>query len=279
MQLILIKGSAAILTLSFPVLIFISGAGIERYGVATVMQSKVAGRTPGSLPRFRVLAIAESGGHHIAYSRVAKSWLDRLSIDSNFVVDYISSSDSIDEHFLDKYRLIIQLDYPPYGWKDKAVKAFEKYISLGRGGWIGFHHATLLGEFDGYPIWDWFSRFMGGIRFKDYIAGFADGIVRTEDRLHPVMKGVPASFKIDKEEWYTYDKSPRQKVDVIASVDESTYFPQSAKKMGDHPVIWSNPDYEARNVYIFMGHSPALFEDSNYTNIFRNAIFWAVSKE
>jgi hypothetical protein len=47
--------------------------------------------------------------------------------------------------------LFIQLDFPPYSWKDKAVKAFEQYINEGRGGWIGFHHATLLGEFDGFP--------------------------------------------------------------------------------------------------------------------------------
>ena len=30
--------------------------------------------------RFRVLALAENGGHHIAYSKRAKVWLDRLAI-------------------------------------------------------------------------------------------------------------------------------------------------------------------------------------------------------
>ena len=29
---------------------------------------------------------------------------------------------------------------------------------------------------------------------------------------------------------------------------------------GDHPVVWSNPHYKARNVYIFMGHHGGLFE-------------------
>ena len=40
---------------------------------------------------------------------------------------------------------------PPYTWPKEAEDAFVKYIEEGRGGWIGFHHATLLGEFDGYP--------------------------------------------------------------------------------------------------------------------------------
>ena len=99
-----------------------------------------------------------------------------------------------------------------------------------------------------------------------------------EDKKHPVMKGVPSSFLVKKEEWYIYDKSPRPNVDVIASVDESTYVPDSKIKMGDHPVIWSNKKVKAKNVYIFMGHSPVLFESEEYQTIFRNAIFWAAKK-
>jgi type 1 glutamine amidotransferase len=184
----------------------------------------------------------------------------------------------INEAFLSKYQLIIQLDYVPYAWKPEALAAFEKYIDEGKGGWVGFHHATLLGEFDGYKIWPWFSDFMGGIRYKNYIGDFAAATVKVENSKHPIMKGVPASFPVQKEEWYIYDKSPRPNVEVIASVDESTYKPDSKVKMGDHPVIWSNPDKKAKNVYIFMGHSPVLFESDVYKTIFKNAILWAAQK-
>jgi uncharacterized protein len=228
--------------------------------------------------RFHVLAIAENGGHHILYSAVAKKWLNKLAADSNFAIDYISDTKSINDSLLNGYQLFIQLDYPPYGWTTTAVTAFKKYIEEGTGGWLGFHHASLLGEFDGYPIWQWFSDFMGGIRYENYIAGFAKATVHTEDHLHPCMKGVPASFMIEKDEWYTYNKSPRAQVHVIASVDESSYQPASNITMGDHPVIWTNSNYKARNLYIFMGHSPDLFLNNSYTTIFRNAIFWATKK-
>jgi type 1 glutamine amidotransferase len=229
-------------------------------------------------PRFRALALSENGGHHILFSNAARLWLDKLAADSNFSVDYIHTTDSIDDHFLEQYQLFIQLDFAPYGWKDKAVTAFQKYITQGKGGWIGFHHATLLGEFDGYPMWPWFSNFMGGIRFTDYIPGFADGKVTVEDKTHPVMTGIPDSFVIRKEEWYTYNKSPRNKVHVLASVDENSYSPSSKIKMGDHPVVWTNEYYAARNIYIFMGHSPDLLKDTIFTSLFRNAIFWAATK-
>lgn len=230
------------------------------------------------VPRFRVVALYENGGHHVQYSKAARTWLDKLAADSNFSVDYIQSTDSIDDNFLARYRLFIQLDYPPYAWKAKAVQAFEQYISKGKGGWIGFHHASLLGEFDGYPLWQWFSRFMGDIVYKAYIPTFVTATVHIEDKLHPSMRGLPASFLVENEEWYTYDKTPRKNVRVIASVDESTYIPASAIKMGDHPVIWTNLNYPARNIYIFMGHSPRLFGNTAYTTLVRNAIFWAAGK-
>lgn len=229
-------------------------------------------------PRFHTIALYENGGHHIEYSNAARVWLDKLAADSNFSIDYINNTDKINEEFLSHYQLFIQLDYPPYGWKPDAAAAFTKYIEEGKGGWIGFHHATLLGEFDGYPMWDWFHNFMGGIRWKNYIATFVKAQVNVEDRNHPVMSGVPTTFPVKKEEFYTYDKSPRPSVHVLASVDENTYIPNSDIKMGDHPVIWTNEHVKARNVYIFMGHSPILFDDAVYKRIFTNAIFWAARR-
>ncbi|MEO5684825.1 MAG: ThuA domain-containing protein [Chitinophagaceae bacterium] len=228
--------------------------------------------------RFSVIAIAENSGHHIDYSKAAKIWLNKLAADSSFSIHYIENTSSLSDSMLATYQLFIQLDYPPYGWTMEAAKAFKKYIGQGKGGWIGFHHASLLGEFDGYPMWEWFSRFMGGIRYKNYIAGFVSAHIITEDKNHPCMKDIPATFTIEKDEFYTYNKSPRSAVHVIASVDESTYAPASAIKMGDHPVIWSNEKVAARNLYIFMGHSPDLFNNAAYTTLFRNAIFWAAKK-
>lgn len=228
--------------------------------------------------QFRVLVLHENGGHHIAYSKRTRLWLDQLAESSDFTVDYVQNTDSLDAALLSQYQLFIQLDYPPYGWAEKAVTAFEAYIAQGQGGWIGFHHASLLGEFDGYPMWQWFSEFLGDIRYDNYIATFARGTVNVEDATHPCMEGVPASFSIEQEEWYTYNRSPRPNVHVIASVDETTYRPDSSIKMGDHPVVWTNQSVPARNLYIFMGHSPDQFDNEAYTTLVRNAIFWAAGR-
>lgn len=229
-------------------------------------------------PKFRVLAIAEAGGIHKPFVDAAKTWLAQEAAADGFTIDYIENTDPIDDAFLARYQLFIQLNYPPYAWKPAAVEAFQRCIEQGRGGWIGFHHATLLGEFDGYSMWPWFSSFMGGIRFTNYIPGFASATVKVEAPTHPVMKGVPSQFLVNDEEWYTWDKSPRPNVHVLASVDERTYSPDSSRKMGDHPVIWSNEHMKARNVYIFVGHHPELFQNRSFTAIFHNAILWAAQR-
>jgi uncharacterized protein len=229
--------------------------------------------------KFNIIALAEANSIHRPFVEAAKTWLQKQAVENNFSIDYIENTEKLDDAFLSHSQLFIQLDYPPYGWTPKAVAAFTRYIEGGRGGWIGFHHATLLGEFDGYQMWPWFSEFMGGIRFKDYIPKFATAVVVVEDYSHPVMANLPPSFIVEREEWYTYDKSPRPNVHVLAHVDELTYSPDSPTKMGgDHPVIWTNVHMKARNVYIFMGHRPELFQNSAFTTIFHNSIFWAANQ-
>jgi hypothetical protein len=135
-------------------------------------------RSASAQPRFHALVLFEHGGHHLEFTNAAQPWLNKLAADSNFTIDYITKTDSVNEAFLSKYQLIIQLDYPPYGWTTDAANAFEEYIEKGKGGWIGLHHATLLGNFDGYAMWQWFSDFLGGIKFKNYIPSFAAAQVR-----------------------------------------------------------------------------------------------------
>jgi type 1 glutamine amidotransferase len=230
------------------------------------------------VPNFKMLVMAELGDQHRPYVDAAKIWLNQQAKVKNFSIDYIENPQPVNSAFLKKYQVIFQLNYPPYAWSDTAKTAFEQYIVEGRGGWIGVHHATLLGDFNGYSMWSWFSKFMGDIRFTKYIADFASADVTVEDRSHPCMKNVPSEFLVAKDEWYTYDVSPRVNVRVLASVNESSYKPPSAIKMGDHPVVWSNEHYAARNIYIFMGHDRGLFSSEAYTTLLSNAIDWASKK-
>lgn len=242
------------------------------------LRRTVAENLLGKPHKAKVLVLTERGGQHGGFTDAGLRWLAAEGAKGNFSITEINNARNITEAYLSQFSLVIQLDFPPYTCPKEAEDAFVKYIEEGRGGWIGFHHATLLGEFDGYPMWQWFSDFMGGVRFKNYIAPLADGTLIVEDKQHPVMKDVPASFVVPDDEWYTYDKSPRPNVHVLANVDESSYTPASDIKMGDHPVVWVNESKKARNVYFQIGHSSKLYETEGFTTMFRNAINWTLER-
>jgi type 1 glutamine amidotransferase len=228
-------------------------------------------------PKFKALVLTERGGDHEAFVAAALDWLKLYAEENNFEFTVLNHASEMDGALLSNYQVIIQLNYAPYNWGDKAMAAFVEYIEQGKGGWVGFHHASLLGEFDGFPMWDWFSEFMGGIRFKNYIAAKASATVIVEDKNNPLMKGVPSSFIIPDDEWYTFNVNPRPNVHVIATVDESTYKPDSDIKMGDHPVIWTNEKVKAKNIYFLIGHSPVLLSSTEFRTMFGNAILWAAT--
>lgn len=242
------------------------------------LRRTVAENLLGKPHKAKVLVLTERGGQHGGFTDAGLRWLAAEGAKGNFSITEINNARNITEAYLSQFSLVIQLDFPPYTWPKEAEDAFVKYIEEGRGGWIGFHHATLLGEFDGYPMWQWFSDFMGGVRFKNYIAPLANGTLIVEDKQHPVMKDVPASFVVPDDEWYTYDKNPRPNVHVLANVDESSYTPASDIKMGDHPVVWVNESKKARNVYFQIGHSSKLYETEGFTTMFRNAINWTLER-
>jgi len=230
--------------------------------------------------KINVLAIGEltvNGGPeiHAPFVQAAKTW---LATQTNLTVTHIESPNTLTDTLLANYGLILQLNFTPFRWNATAQAAFEKYISEGKGGWVGMHHAGLYGPAvtpSSERPWTWYFNFFGQINYKNYIATFAEATVRLEESAHPIFKGVPATFQVTTDEWYTWDKSPRPNVHVLANVDENSYRPASTIKMGDHPVVWSNEAYRAKNLYIFMGHHPNLFQNAAYVTLLTNAIFWA----
>src|ERR1035441_4394006 len=85
---------------------------------------------------FRVLVLAESGGHHVAFTQAARPWLRKLGEENGFELDYLNDTSPLTTALLARYQLVLQLDFVPYGWKPEARAAFKAYIEQGKGGWV-----------------------------------------------------------------------------------------------------------------------------------------------
>jgi uncharacterized protein len=222
----------------------------------------------------RVLVLAEHDANHGAMVDAARPFIEQLARENGLSADFEESAARIDDTFLARYQLVLQLNLTPIGWTAGQQQAFRRYIEQGKT-WIGVHHAGLSGNRvigKGQENWDWYQRSFLGAKYRDYITPPVPATIRVQDRAHPVVRDLPGSFQIPPDEWYEFDEI-RPGMRVLATVDESSYTPKH--RMSPHPVVWTS-DAWPRALYIQMGHSPALYDSRAYTTLLRNSVVWAL---
>ncbi len=147
-------------------------------------------------------------------------------------------------------------------------------------GFVGIHGTG------GDPRYEW-PEHPGALvraRFVGHPMGpqFQEGTIRVEAPDHPVMAGIGPSWS-RVEEWYSFAESPRgPDVEVLATVDESTYSPRMKifvierdLRMGDdHPIIWSHCLGRGRALYSALGHRAAAYQEPTHLRLLAQAIDW-----
>ena len=236
-----------------------------------------SGYSRAAEPTFRVLAFYSTDVEpdHVKTANDALTFYKDLAVKQNFVLDTTTDWSKLNENDLKPYRLILWLNNFPQTPEQRA--AFEKYMEHG-GGWIGFHVA---GYNDKDTNWPWFVQFLGGAVFYTNNWPVLPAKLSIDDRIHPVTKGLPATYEAPANEWYLWKPSPRldKDVRVLVTLDPSNY-PIGKKDIiteGDLPVVWTNTKYSM--LYINMGHGPMVYGDPIQNTLFENAILWLGNKK
>ncbi len=146
-------------------------------------------------------------------------------------------------------------------------QAFRGYVESG-GGFVGVHAASDT-EYD----WEWYGKLVGAY-FKSHPA-VQDAVVRIEDTSHPTTSFLPNPWN-RKDEWYCFKNNPRPSVNVLATVDETTY---TGGTMGsDHPIMWSHDSLGGRAWYTAMGHTKESYSDPLFMRTIGEAVEWVKRK-
>jgi uncharacterized protein len=223
---------------------------------------------------FRVLAVESKAKDHLKMMAAAGPMLTMMGTDNNFTIDITDDATVINDANLAHYDVFLMLQEAPFDMTVTEQEAMQKFVESGHG-WVGIHAAGLTGK--GFNpnqrYWQWFEDFLGGVVYSPH-PRYQQGTLVIEDRNSPITKGLPAKMVIS-DEWYEFNESPRGRVHVIATADESTY--KQNKPMGDHPMIWTNEKYP-RTVYIAIGHDASLCVNPDYQVLVRNAILWAAGR-
>lgn len=165
---------------------------------------------------------------------------------------------------LKRYRAVVFLSTTGDILNDEQQKVFEGYIRAG-GGYAGVHAAA-----DTEHTWPWYGDLVGAY-FKTH-PEIQPATIKVEDRTHRSTRMLPAEWR-RTDEWYVYNRNPRGRVRVLASLDDSTI--KGATMDGDHPIAWFHEFQGGRSWYTGGGHTSESFTEDLFRKHLEGGILWA----
>lgn len=159
---------------------------------------------------------------------------------------------------------------------EEQQEAFKRYIHKG-GGFVGLHAAGG----DRSYTWQWYVDSLIRAQFVDHpmFPQIQEAQIKIEDATHPAMRHLPKIWT-RSDEWYNFAKSPRNKnVQVLATLDESTYEAKFSPMGEDHPIIWCHTIGKGRVFYSGLGHTASTLKEPEYIQMLWKAIEWTKRRE
>jgi len=259
----------------------------------------VAAKSQIKTNKFKVIAFftGKNDKAHVSFVHEANKWFPKAAAENNFAYDSTSNWSNLNAAFLSKYQVVLFLDTRPEDAGQR--KAFEQYMKNG-GAWMGFHFSAFALSPSGYPQnWDWYhNEFLGSGQYGSNTWRPTSAVLRVEKTVHPVTKGLPATFKSAPNEWYRWSSDLRKNpdIDILLAIDSSSFPLGTGPKTyeiwteGYYPVVWSNRKY--RMVYVNMGHNDMdyehaphdkelslSFENEIQNKLILNSLLWLGSKK
>src|SRR6266568_1333529 len=212
----------------------------------------------------RLLVFSKTGGFRHASIKDGKIALQKLATEHNIKVDFTEDASVFTDVNLAHYNAVIFLMTTGNILDDNQKAAFERYIRAG-GGYVGVHSAS-----DTEYAWSWYGGLVGA--YFDHIHGHSkvtQATIHVTDRTHPSTVMLPALW-VRTDEWYNFASNPRGSVNVLMTIDESTY---KGGTMGvDHPIAWYHEYDGGRAWYTALGHT----SESYYEPLFLDHLWGGI---
>lgn len=207
-----------------------------------------------STPPSRVLVFSKTTMFRHASITNGIAAIRGLGAKSGFAVDATEDSGAFAATNLARYAAVVFLNTSGDILDDAQQQSLRTYLAAG-GGLAGVH-AAIAGDVATEGAWQWFGELCCA-SFTNHSA-VVQATVRVEDRTHVSTAHLPDEW-VRTDEWYNFISSPRRSVQVLLSLDETTY---KGGTMGtDHPIAWQRPIEKGRFWYTALGHTEASYDD------------------
>lgn len=238
----------------------------------------IAACSPPKSERMNIVVTTQTEGFRHDNIPVAVDALQKLAAKSNWQLHHTEDPLYFSKSSLDTIDLIIFLQTSGDIFADVQKQAIELFVENG-GGLLTIHTGTVTEN-----QWEWYIDNLGAVFIGH--PPVQEGRLIIEDRSHPATSFFPDSIWIIEDEWYSFDRNPREQVNVLISIDESSYdvdnnewFEGANQRMGDHPLVWYRHAGEGRIFQTALGHPEQLYSDPLFINHIKGAILWTAGQK
>src|SRR5436309_13777039 len=166
-------------------------------------------------PRFTVLVFSKTTGFRHDSIPQGIAAIEALGVEHGFAVDSTEDAARFSDAVLARYKVVVFLNTTGDVLDAGEKAAFERYIRSG-GGFVGIHSAS-----DTEYRWPWYGRLVG-TWFASH-PQIQRATIHIANPDHPSTKGLPALWE-RTDEWYNFRSNPPGTVQVLATLDEPTYY-------------------------------------------------------
>ena len=183
-----------------------------------------------------------------------------LKATGKFSVNYTESPLDFVDHAKTVDVLVLSVNTPAFT-TPAARKALFDHVAAGKG--VVLLHA---GVWYNYADWPEYNRELagGGSRGHDRLGEYE---VKATNPAHPIMKGVPASFRITDELYYFVPDATGTPIEVLATAT-------STAKPGTYPQVFVVKHPKTRIAGLTLGHDARAHDLPEFKTLLVNAIEW-----
>jgi type 1 glutamine amidotransferase len=227
---------------------------------------RLVAQDPAAPPRFRVLVFSKTAGYRHASIPNGIEAIHQLGADHRFAVDATEDAAVFTDDNLARYEVVVFLSTTADVLDRPREEAFERFIRKG-GGFAGVHSASDT-EYD----WPWFGQLVGAWFEKH--PKIQEARIIPEDPKDRSTEFLPNPW-VRTDEWYNFRTNPRERVRVLARLDESTY--QGGTMGADHPISWRHEFDGGRSWYTALGHTKESYTEPLFLRHLLGGIEWAAN--
>lgn len=235
------------------------------------------------------------------YEKTTPVLMEALEKSGRFEVDLSRSSTeacldgSYQPEFADYDVVVVNEGFGAHTWPEATRAAFEKYIAGGCG-MVSYHAAN-----NAWPQWAAYNKMIGiggwdgrneksgpylymdqaGTVIRDDSPGKAGShgpqheyAIKVRAHEHPIMQGLPQSFKHGPDELYDSLRGPAENVTILATAYSDTEQRGTGR---EEPVLMTITYGEGRIFHTVLGHAVQHIKEGSFVTTFLRGTEWAAT--